>query len=100
MKAYPSTPLSLEDIEFPCYHFAVMKAYELMVIYKSELKDAGAKKDLATLTKQITSLKGKVTKEDYWGVKDMAYIMEKQMQGYYAVVNFEIDPTQVKGLST
>ena len=77
-----------------------MKAYELMVIYKSNIKDAGAKKDLASLTKQITSLKGKVTKEDYWGIKDMAYIMEKQTQGYYAVINFEMDPAQIKSLST
>lgn len=76
-----------------------MNKYELMVIYDSGLKEDEVKKNISTLKDKIKDLKGNLTNEDYWGLKDLAYEISKSTKAYYLVLNFEMEPVEAKELS-
>lgn len=93
--------LNVVKLNVVCYHFPRnMNKYELMVLYKSELSDADVKKKIPLLKKEVEEKNGKVLKEDYWGLKSLAYQMEKQLQAYYLVLEFEIESEQIPKLDT
>jgi len=72
-----------------------MKSYEIMTIYKVDLGDQAAK-DLSTKVQEmITSMEGKVSKTQFWGKRKFAYEMKGYQEGYYDVVNFELDQSKV-----
>ncbi len=75
-----------------------MNNYLLTIVLKSDLEEKDRKALLETLTKKATGEEGKITKEDLWGVRDLAYPIKRQTKGYFA--NFEIDtlPKSMKGI--
>ena len=79
--------------------FAVMKKYELMVIYEPALKEEGVKKEISLLKEKISSLKASIGKEDYGGIKDLAYEMEKNTSGYYNLLHVELNPDQINEIT-
>jgi small subunit ribosomal protein S6 len=76
-----------------------MNKYELMVIYNSGLKEDEVKKNISTLKDKIKDLKGNLTSEDYWGLKDLAYEINKATKAYFLVVKAELEPASAKNLS-
>ncbi|MGF6376419.1 small subunit ribosomal protein S6 [Clostridiales Family XIII bacterium PM5-7] len=65
-----------------------MTNYELMFIINPTLEDE--KKD-ATVekVKEIIAADGEVAKVDVWGMKKLAYPIEKKNEGHYVVVDFK-----------
>ncbi len=77
-----------------------MKNYEIMTIYKSNLGDQAAK-DLSTKVQEaVTVLGGTISKANFWGKRKFAYELDKEKEGYYDVVNFELDPASMAKLKT
>lgn len=77
-----------------------MRNYELMAIYKSELGDQPAM-DLSKKVKElVASFDGKVTKADYWGKRKFAYEIKHAKEGYYDILYFELDPSNISKLKT
>jgi small subunit ribosomal protein S6 len=75
-----------------------MKPYEIMTIYKLDLGDQGAK-DLSTKVQEtITSLEGKIVKAQFWGKRKFAYEIKGQTEGYYDVINIELDSAKISKL--
>lgn len=73
----------------------MLKQYEIMTIYKIDLGDQAAK-DLSTKTQElITSMEGKIVKSQFWGKRKFAYEIRSKQEGYYDVINFEFDPSQI-----
>ncbi|MBR5229900.1 MAG: 30S ribosomal protein S6 [Firmicutes bacterium] len=69
-----------------------MTKYEVMIIIDPTLEDA--KKDAVVETFQgIIAADGEVEKVDVWGVKKLAYPIEKKEEGYYVVIDFAGNPT-------
>lgn len=77
-----------------------MDNYELMVIFSSDLKDSQVLEQISILKNKIKDLKGEVTKEDFWGLKDFAYVIKKQIKGYYHVVEMSFPKTAVAELKS
>lgn len=74
-----------------------MRKYEVMVIIDPALEDA--KKDETVETIQsIIAADGEVEKVDVWGMRKLAYPIDKKEEGYYAVVEFQSNPTLPKEL--
>ncbi|MBL4694385.1 30S ribosomal protein S6 [Candidatus Gracilibacteria bacterium] len=71
-------------------------SYEIMVMLLPDLGDGGSEKELNEVRELITSGGGKIIQEDIWGVRELAYRIKKQDRGFYAVINFEMDPSKVK----
>jgi small subunit ribosomal protein S6 len=70
--------------------------YEIMVILLPNLGEEGSKKELNEIKSLITSEGGEIVAEDIWGVRDLAYRIKKEDQGYYAVLNLDLDPSKIK----
>jgi small subunit ribosomal protein S6 len=77
-----------------------MNKYELMVIYNSNLKEDEVKKNISTLKDKIKDLKGEITNEDYWGLKDLAYEISKSTKAYYLVLKIDMEADSAKELTT
>ncbi len=71
-----------------------MNSYLLTLVLKADL-DEKARKELLELVKKKMS---KVSKEDSWGSKDLAYPIKKQAKGFYVHFEFEGDPKVIKDL--
>lgn len=65
-----------------------MTNYELMFIINPTLEDAQKEATVETV-KEIIAADGEVEKVDIWGMRKLAYPIEKLNDGYYVVVNFK-----------
>lgn len=74
-----------------------MTKYEVMFIINPALEDE--KKDATIETvKGIIAADGSVTNVDVWGMRKLAYPIDKKNEGYYVVAEFEANPTLPKEL--
>lgn len=64
-----------------------MKKYEIMYILKANLEDAARQEVIDGLHAIITSNEGTIDNVDEWGIKEFAYEINKEMKGYYVVIN-------------
>ena len=60
-----------------------MNAYELVVIFSSELASEEQKKIITKIVKTVDDAKGKVVASDDWGKKTLAYPIKKNTEGFY-----------------
>ena len=74
-----------------------MTNYEVMFIIDAALEDE--KKDATVETVQsIIASDGEVEKVDVWGMRKLAYPIEKKNEGYYVVIEFAASPELRKEL--
>lgn len=65
-----------------------MTNYELMFIINPTLEDS-KKEATVEMVKEIITADGEVEKVDLWGMRKLAYPIEKLNDGYYVVVDFK-----------
>ena len=73
--------------------------YELTIVVDGKSAAAKKKKVLETLGKILSVYKGKIIESKDWGVKDLAYKIEKSTTGAYLYQEIELDPKGVKSLN-
>ena len=74
-----------------------MNKYELMFIIDPSLEDE--KKEAAIENvKNIIAADGEVSETDVWGLKKLAYPIQKKTEGYYVVMQFTASPELPKEL--
>ncbi len=64
------------------------KHYETVFILTPVLSDEQAKEAAKKFKKTITDLGGKVINEENWGLKKLAYPIQKKTTGFYHLVEF------------
>ncbi len=64
-----------------------MRLYELVLVLKPSLKEADRKKLFETVKGWIKD--AKITKEEEWGQKPLAYPIKREIAGYYTQWMFE-----------
>ncbi len=76
-----------------------MRIYETMFIIDPNLEDA-ARDELANRVKSWIEekVKGEIRTFDRWGMRQLAYRVDKFFQGDYTVAVFNADPQNVKAL--
>jgi small subunit ribosomal protein S6 len=75
-----------------------MKQYEIMTITNINLGEDGARDVSNKIKDLVTSMKGKVMDSDLWGKRSLAYEINKQTEGYYEIITFEIDSKKVNSI--
>ncbi|MBF1180222.1 MAG: 30S ribosomal protein S6 [[Eubacterium] sulci] len=66
--------------------------YEVMFIIDPMLDDE--KKDAAVeRVKSVIAAEGEVGNVDVWGLRKLAYPIQKKNEGYYVVIDFKAEPT-------
>lgn len=71
-----------------------MRSYEMVLILQADLEDHKmVSEDIAEV---VRGLGAELEKVDIWGKKRFAYPIEKQLEGFYVLYTFKLDPAQVK----
>ena len=66
-----------------------MPLYETMFIARQDMTPAQVDELAQSFAKVITDGEGKVLKTDNWGLKTLAYRINKNRKGYYVLFNFD-----------
>lgn len=66
-----------------------MALYETVFIARQDVSAQDVDRLSEKFSKVVTDLKGKILKKEYWGLKNLAYILKKNRKGHY--VMFGID---------
>ena len=75
-----------------------MRHYELMVIFDPTLDERTIAPSLDTLLNVVREEGGKVDKVDVWGKRRLAYVIKKNSEGFYAVVEMNCYPATLQSL--
>ena len=75
-----------------------MRNYELVCIFQPELDEAAFKGGVERVSSWVTEAGGNVEKVEVWGRRKMAYIIHKQTEGQYVLLNISLDPKSAGGL--
>ena len=68
-----------------------MRTYELMVITRGNLNEEAVSNNVDRFTKLIADQGGSVENVDHWGKRQFAYEIDHMTEGYYTVVDFQIE---------
>ena len=74
-----------------------MSKYELMFVIDPTLEDE-KKAEAVEAVKAIIAEAGEVTDTDVWGLRKLAYPIDKKNEGYYVVMHFNAQPELPKEL--
>ncbi len=65
-----------------------MRKYETLLLLSPELASDARTALLESLKAVVEREGGKMTAEDHWGMRDLAYPVRKQMRGYYVRLEY------------
>jgi len=77
-----------------------MNHYETVFILTPVLSDAQMKEAVEKFTKVLTDNGAAIVNEEQWGLRKLAYPIEKKSTGFYTLVEFDAEPDTVKKLET
>ena len=66
-----------------------MQQYETVIILTPLLSDEIAKETISKFSTFLTENGAEIVHEDNWGLKKLAYPMEKKSTGYYHLIQFQ-----------
>ena len=73
------------------------KRYETVFILTPVLSDDQAKEAAKKFKKTLTDLGGKIVNEENWGLRKLAYPIQKKTTGFYHLVEFAGDGQKILG---
>jgi small subunit ribosomal protein S6 len=76
----------------------MLRIYEELFIVRPDVTDEEIDPLIEQLTTVIVGKGGKVDKTDKWGVRKLAYKIEKRSEGYYVLIQFTAGPEIVREL--
>ena len=77
-----------------------MNQYETVFILTPVLSDDQTKETVAKFKKILTDNGAEIVSEEAWGLKKLAYQIEKKTSGFYFLMEFKAEPEVIKTLET
>ena len=77
-----------------------MNQYETVFILTPVLSDEQMKDTVAKFKKLLTDNGAEILNEEAWGLKKMAYAIDKKSTGFYCLIEFKGEPSIVNTLET
>ena len=77
-----------------------MNQYETVFILTPVLSDEQMKETVAKFRNLLTDNGAEILNEETWGLKKMAYAIDKKSTGFYCLIAFKGEPTIVNTLET
>ena len=74
--------------------------YETVFILTPVLSDVQMKEAVEKFTNVLTSNGASIVNTEIWGLRKLAYPIQKKSTGFYTLVEFDADPTVIKKLDT
>ena len=73
-----------------------LRPYEVMIILDPDLEERTVAPSLDTYLNVVRQDGGSVDNVDVWGKRRLAYEIDKNAEGIYAVINLQAEPETVK----
>jgi small subunit ribosomal protein S6 len=70
----------------------MLKQYETVFILTPVLSDIQMKEAVAKFRDQILAAEGEIAYEEDWGLKKLAYPIQKKTTGFYHLIGFKANP--------
>ncbi len=77
-----------------------MNQYETVFILTPVLSDVQMKEAVAKFRDLLVANGAEILNEEIWGLKKLAYSIQKKSSGFYAMLEFNADPTVINILET
>ena len=77
-----------------------MNQYETVFILTPVLSDDQTKETVEKFKKVLTDNGAEIVNEEAWGLKKLAYQIEKKTSGFYFLMEFKAEPEVIKKLET
>ena len=77
-----------------------MNQYETVFILTPVLSDVQMKEAVAKFRDHLVSNGAEIVNEEQWGLRKLAYPIDKKSTGFYCLLEFKAEPTIVKKLET
>ncbi len=74
--------------------------YETVFILTPVLSDAQMKEAVEKFSKVLTDNGASIVNTEEWGLRKLAYPIDKKSTGFYCLLEFDAEPTLVKKLET
>jgi len=78
----------------------IMNKYETVFILTPVLSDVQVKETVDGIRAELVSDGATIVNEEAWGMRKLAYSIDKKSTGFYFLVEFDGEPTIVKKLET
>ena len=75
-----------------------MNKYETVFILTPVLSDEQMKETVAKFKKVLTDKGAEIVNEETWGLKKLAYAIEKKSSGFYCLFEFKAEPEVINTL--
>ncbi len=77
-----------------------MNQYETVFILTPVLSDEQMKETVAKFKTLLTDNGAEILNEEAWGLKKLAYNIQKKSSGFYALLEFKAEPSIINTLET
>lgn len=77
-----------------------MNSYETVFIFTPVLSDQQMKEAVQKFTDLLRKEGAEIVNEENWGLRMLAYPIEKKTTGFYQLVEFQAEPHVIKTLDT
>ncbi len=75
-----------------------MAYYESVLVFRQDLTESQVKEKATKFTEIIKELGGDVKSTEFWGLKNLAYIIRKNRKAHYVMLNIELDGSKITEL--
>lgn len=75
-----------------------MPSYETLCIFHPELPETRVKELTAWMQQLVENGQGTIVQVEEWGMRDLAYRIQKQRRGYFVHLEYDSDPAALKEL--
>ena len=75
-----------------------MAYYESVLVFRQDLTESQVKDKASKFTEIIKELGGDVKSTEFWGLKNLAYIIRKNRKAHYVMLNIELPGAQITEL--
>lgn len=64
------------------------RRYESMIVFRADLQEAGTKEQIERVRKLLEGNGGVISGIHEWGLRELAYEIEKERRGYYVLAEY------------
>jgi len=75
-----------------------MAIYETVFVLRGDMASSQVEEDVEAFKKIIEAGKGKLLKEENWGLRTLAYKIKKNKKGYYILLETDASPAAIAEL--
>ena len=78
----------------------MVRQYETVLIFTPVLSEGELKKAIEKYLDFLKKVKSEIVHEENWGLKQLAYAIQKKTTGYYYLVEFKTEAANIKNFET